>query len=70
MADLMEAANKAGLEVISSGGSYLKILTEAQYETLSRDKLLPNGYDASLYELGHAFPELCQTIHIVARPKK
>lgn len=69
MDDLNKAAAQAGLKVISTGGSCLKTLTEAQYETLKRDNLLPEGYDRALYEIGHAFPQLCQTIHIVAQSK-
>ncbi len=66
MDGLKELVRNAGLKEIAVGGAMLKIQTDSQLTHLIKNGLASEGYVDGLFELGEEYPELCQTIYIVA----
>ncbi|HBM90555.1 MAG TPA: hypothetical protein DD400_01560 [Rhodospirillaceae bacterium] len=67
---LKRLVQQSGLEKVATGGAMLKTQTEAQINCLIENGLVGEDYIHSLFDLGEDYPELCNTVYIVARRPK
>ncbi len=67
---LKKLIQQSGLEKVAIGGAMLKTQTESQINCLIANGLVGEAYIHSLFDLGEEFPELCNTVYIVARRPK
>lgn len=66
MDGLRKLVKGAGLKELTSGGAFFKIHTEGQLNQLAESGQASEAYINALMKLGEAYPELCQTVYIVA----
>jgi hypothetical protein len=63
---LKRDVRSAGLDIVHTGGVFLKILANYQFDALADGNVISNDFMQACYRLGREYPTLCASIFCVA----
>ncbi len=61
---------KGGFKIVSQGGLFLKFLAHFQMDELLEDDFLTEDHMEGLYRLGLEYPDFCDSLYSICRPKR